>query len=514
MLKNKKILRRLKFFMASGIRDYLIVVFIISFVTFLCSPLSNTDSYHVVSYILLFVVSLLATVMEIGAVLLASTLSAIAWNYLFIPPRFTFHIGKTDDILIFGLFFIIALVNGVLTTRLRKQKKLAREREERTGHLFLLTRDLSVSSGINEVIEICVRELEKSFSSDVLFVLQDGKKVLSKRGRLQMEKTLSNDDFIIAEKVFADSVEAGFGTKIFSSHKYTFYPLKGNVISPGVLIIKHNEIFVHEGNTYWNTFLALISNTLEREFLRELAQKARFLDESDRLYKTLFNSISHEIRIPVSTIMGASDSLLNSKYTGKIQVELYREIFIASLRLNRLIENLLNMSRLETGRILPRMDWYEINDLFNEVCGDLTEDLKPFRFRTDIAENMPLVRFDFGLIEQVLHNLILNAIQYTAEGSEINLFSEFTNGNLIIKVQDNGSGFPEDKIANVFDKFFRVGIKTGGLGLGLSIAKGFVEAHKGEIYASNNNTGGACITIVIPTETTDLKIIESQQYEN
>jgi two-component system sensor histidine kinase KdpD len=232
-----------------------------------------------------------------------------------------------------------------------------------------------------------------------------------------------------------------------------------------------------------------------------MAKQAYLLNESDKLYKTLFNSISHELRIPVATIMGASDSLLSTSHSEEIREELSQEIFKASQRLNRLIENLLNMSRLESGRISPRIDWCDIHDLINKVTENLREELKPFNVHIVIPADMPFVKIDFGLMEQVLYNLIYNATQYASGSENLRIKAFYDNGILTMQVMDRGPGFPSAEIALIFNKFYRVeGSKAGGTGLGLSIAKGFTEAHKGTITVENRQNGGATFTIKIPTE--------------
>ena len=226
-----------------------------------------------------------------------------------------------------------------------------------------------------------------------------------------------------------------------------------------------------------------------------------YLHESDKLYKTLFNSISHELRIPVATIMGASDSLLTSQHPLEIQKELSHEIFKASKRLNRLIENLLNMSRLESGRITPRLDWCDIHDLINKVTESLQDELKPFNLHVVIPDDMPFVKIDFGLMEQVLYNLIYNATQYASISTNLRVKAFYDNGILTLQIMDRGPGFPTKEISLIFNKFYRVeGSEAGGTGLGLSIAKGFIEAHKGTITAENRQNGGAKFTIKIPAE--------------
>ena len=177
----------------------------------------------------------------------------------------------------------------------------------------------------------------------------------------------------------------------------------------GVIVVELPRILTQGEEQFWEAFLSQISGKYEREFLRNAAKNSYILSESEKLYKTLFNSISHELRIPVATILGASDTLQSQDYPEETKQALYNEISIASIRLNRLIENLLNMSRLESGHITSRPDWCDVHDIVNNVTGSLQTELKPFKLSTVIHADLPLVKIDFGLIEQVLHNLILNS---------------------------------------------------------------------------------------------------------
>lgn len=491
----------------SRINHYLLSTLLVAVTALLCAPLSNAESYHVVSFILLFLVSIMATFMGIGPILLAATLSSLVWNYFFIPPHFTFQIDKTEDILMFGMFFIIALLNGILTARVRKQEQLAREREERTNALFQLTRGMSKASSIQDIKEVAVREIKTHFLIDPIFILQDGNNVLTSSQCEEHPELDTDKEFEIAQWVFRNGCSAGKGTQYLNQTEYTYHILPGVQLTPGVVAIKARKSFSEKQTAFWETFLVLIANALEREFLGNLAKKASLLDESDRLYKTLFNSISHELRIPVATIMGASDTLMLGNHSGKVCRALVGEIFTASFRLNRIIENLLNMSRLESGRLAVRLDWCDINDLINKVTEDLKEELKPFSFHVTIPETMPLVKIDFGLMEQVLYNLVFNACEHAPAASDIDLITSFAHHNLTIIIRDKGPGFPEEALNNVFRKFFKVNDrKTGGLGLGLSIVKGFVEAHQGTVSVGNGKNGGAEFTITIP--------VGSHQIEN
>jgi two-component system sensor histidine kinase KdpD len=485
----------------SGIWQYIVVTLTILVSSWICFHFTEYIGYQSVSFILLFVVSILSIFMGIGPITLASSLSAFIWNFFFIPPKFTVNIDKTEDALMFAMFFIIALVNGVFTSRVRRQERLTHEREERTNSLYQLTRGLANSKNIDELVDTAIKNIKENFGFDVIIILQDGNNRLTEYSKDPLIKKLSSEETGVAEWVFEHSLKAGKYTDSLKSENYTFYPMMGSSIKPGVMAVKHPGPIHGNNDEFWDTFVTQISNAIEKEFLNEFARKARFLNESDKLYKTLFNSISHELRIPVATIMSASESLLASQYPEDIRKELSHEILKASNRLNRLIENLLNMSRLESGRITPNLDWCDIYDLINKVTDSLQDELKPFQLQVEIGDDMPFVKIDFGLMEQVLYNLIYNATQYASISTNLRVKASYDSGMMTIQVLDRGPGVPEKEIPLIFNKFYRIeGSKTGGTGLGLSIARGFTEAHKGTITAENRQNGGAKFTVTIPTE--------------
>jgi two-component system sensor histidine kinase KdpD len=409
------------------------------------------------------------------------------------------------------MFFIIALLNGILTSRVRRQEKKTRIREERTHALYQLTRELTMASGVNEVSEIAVRYIQKYFNLECAIILKNDFNQLDNQIHHDTKIELSENELSIAAWVYKHSSRAGKHTDTLPSTDYTFYPLTGNNNSTGVIVVKHTNPFTQGEEQFWDAFLSQISGKYEREFLRDAAKKAYILNESDKLYKTLFNSISHELRIPVATIMGATDTLLMHTYPEDTRRKLYEEINTASVRLNRLIENLLNMSRLESGRITPRSDWCDVHDLANKVADNLKQELMAFKLSTVIPSDMPLVFIDFGLIEQVLNNLVLNATQNAIAGTIIRLKFYFDQGALTIQVMDRGKGFPASELLSVFDKFYRgKDSKAGGTGLGLSIVRGFVEAHGGTVVAENRKNGGAIFTIKIPVRSSEMDKLNKQ----
>lgn len=254
--------------------------------------------------------------------------------------------------------------------------------------------------------------------------------------------------------------------------------------------------------------IALVNASLTYK-IRQIEKQNRDKEEKEntlKLYNTILNSLSHELRTPIATIIGATDNLTsNNNLSETNRNDLIHELSKASFKLNYHVENLLNMSRIESGHIKIKLDWCDMSELVYKVLDQLKEQSPNHKIHVNIQRDLSLVKIDYGLIEQVLYNLISNAISYTKNNSEIDIAINCDKKLLVIIIKDNGNGFPEDEIDYVFDKFYRLKqTNTGGTGLGLSIVKGFVEAHQGEISLKNRNNRGAKFTIKIPTETMSL----------
>jgi two-component system sensor histidine kinase KdpD len=485
---------------------YMAVIFAVVTVSTVCFLFKDIIGYRLVSFILLFVVSILAVFFGTGPILVASTLSAAIWDYFFIPPPFTLHIGETEDTLLLVMFFIVALLNGILTSRIRRQEINARKREERTLALYELSKELLTASGFSEVVLVAEKYFKQYFDINRTVFLWETDGELNVTPLNDGEQKVTEEDKQIASWVYKNSIKAGRYTDNFSSSNGSFYPLRGSHKCLGVICVWYTKALAPAEEQFMETLIALIAGKVEREFLSAMAKDAYVLSESDKLYRTLFNSISHELRIPVAAIMGATDTLLSDRYPEQTRKRLYSEMSQASVRLNRLIENLLNMSRLESGHLSPRPNWCDVHDLINKVTGTLKQELSPYKFIQEIPEDMPLVYIDFGLMEQVLHNLVLNATQYAPEGTTISVsFNYDKSGKLIVKVMDRGKGFSPTELSLLFNKFYRGdGAFSGGTGLGLSIVKGFVEAQGGSVSAGNKEDGGAVITIEIPVRISEI----------
>lgn len=489
--------------------EYAIVLAIIIISTAGCYLIQDFVGYRVLSFVLLIVVSVLAFIYGTGPVLCASTLSALIWNFFFIPPHYTLHIEKTEDLLMFFMFFIIALLNGVLTSQIKQRENVIRLREVRTHILYELTKNISEENDTEKLKKMIEESIYDHFRLDaVIFLQNDILQIIEEKrnGACQVQK-LSSEEIHGMIECYNHAERGGRFFNFFPNFTCSFYPLIASHTKTGMLVLIRPEKFSNEEMQFWETYLNQISGKFERERLNEMAKKAYMLDQSDKLYKTLFNSISHELRIPVTTIMGATDTLMSEQYSDEIKQELIKEINIASIRLNHLIENLLNISRLESGHFTLRSNWYDFHDLINRVLDSLQQELSNYNLNINIPDDLPLVKIDYGLIEQVMYNLLLNITQYVPQHTDITLDVNIERTNMKIKLTDQGAGFRIDDIGYVFDKFFRGKyVKTGGTGLGLSIVKGFVEAHKGEVIVYNAPTKGAVFEIKMPVEVSLLDI--------
>jgi len=346
--------------------QFLIGIGSVLFISSICYLFIDFIGYHVVALILLLVVSILAMFFKILPVVIVAVLSALIWNFLFIQPQLTFKINTPEDALLFLMYFVIAVMNAVFTTKIRKAEAQARKRKEK-------------------------------------------------------EKTI-------------------------------------------------------------------------------------------QLYNTLFNSLSHELKTPIAAIIGSVDTLKENseKLSADNTIDLYNEIEIAGNRLNRQVKNLLNMSRLESGSIHIQPNWYDINEIIYNVIehNKMGDNEHKILYH---SKDLPLFFFDATLIEQILHNIIHNAIQYTPQGSTIEIDVFATEEACVIQVSDNGKGFPDENMEKVFEKFYRLPKSVpGGTGLGLSIAQGFAQAHNGEIELRNKIEGGAEFTITIPAKMTDPKHYQNE----
>jgi two-component system sensor histidine kinase KdpD len=509
-MQGKKVRRQLFPVLQSSLAQYVTAGALVLLTALLCYPIAPFMGYRTVSFIILLVVSLLPLRMGPGPTLLGAAIGAVAWDFFFIPPRFTFYVGNLEDILLLSLYFLVASVTGVLSARVRKREKMLRQREEKTSALFSLTKDLSSAHSQDEVIQAAITNLKKYFNADVAVILGDAEGEISRPAHNASSFFPDGKELSVAEWVYWNEKRAGKNTDTLPSVQATYFPMSGPRYPLGVIGVRFRDDskLSLDQESLLENFVSQITSAIERELLNEVNKKSIVLAESERLYKTLFNSISHEFRTPIATIMGTSENLLrmsdfDSQDVSSQAIHL-KEIHIAAERLNRLVANLLDMTRLESGMIQPKLDWCDIRDIINQSIKGLERELAQHSVIVKVGDDVPLLRMDFVLIEQALTNLIHNAALYTPKGTEIAVTSFLEEGKCAISVTDKGPGLPEKDTERVFEKFYRAANgRAGGTGLGLTIAKGFVEAHHGTITAKNRMGGGAEFTIHLPTETED-----------
>ncbi|MBI5470939.1 MAG: sensor histidine kinase KdpD [Ignavibacteriae bacterium] len=466
-------------------------------------PLKEILGYQTISLLLLFAVALLSLRFGTGPVVLAAGCTALLWNFLFIPPRFTFSIGQPQDVVMFFAYFVIAAITGVLTSRIRSRERIVRAREQHAVALYTLTRELSIANSIDDVVEVAVKNFKKFFDADVVICLSESDGDMFTKPHPASSLHIEPKEFNVAAWVYWNERKAGRFTETLPFAEATYFPCSGPRYPLGVIGVKvaENERPSLDQETLIENFIGQISSSLEREQLNELARKSLVIAESEKLYKTLFDSISHEFKTPIATILGTTEYLLNSELIkDEASSEGVQDIREAAVRLNRLVANLLDMTRLESGLLKPRLDWCDLSDLIQGSVHKCEEELSHHHVRVDVDTSLPPVLLDFGLMEQVFTNLLVNAAVHTPAGSHVDISAKIENDRCIILVCDDGPGVPAEVADKVFQKFYRLpGSRTGGTGLGLSIVRGFVEAHDGKITVSNRETGGACFTLTFPT---------------
>jgi two-component system sensor histidine kinase KdpD len=487
--------------LTSTAREYLIAVLVIIAVVGISLLALQFISYQAVGLILLFAVSFLAVFIGRGPVLVAATLSALLWNFLFIPPTFTFIIAGIENVMMFALYFVIALATGTLTSRLRAQRQAIREREKRTEALYAMARAIASAPTMDDVLNHAVTQIKQGFGSDVAFLLRQDNGQLSYVAHSASTLTVDDKEHSVAAWVFLNRKPAGCFTDTLPFASARWLPLmtpNGVVGVMGVGILEQLSI---DQTTLLETFASQIALAIEREMLNEAAARASLVAKSEQLYKTLLDSVSHELRTPIAAITGAATTLMDSKTAEQADTRnaLIEEIRLAADRLNRLVENLLDMTRLESGMLKLRLDWCDVGDLISVTLNRLKPFLEQHQVVVDLPLKLPLVRLDFVLIEQALHNLIHNSAVYTPRGTRIRIAVKMEASALVITVSDRGPGIPPEVLSKIFDKFYRApGVQRGGVGLGLSIARGLIEAHGGTLRAENRERGGISFIIRLP----------------
>lgn len=488
---------------------YLASLFIMILLTVLSAPLR--DTLGLVNIAMLFLLPVMMSAVRWGTMPAIATafMGVIGFDFFLVPPTLSFTVADIRYLITFAIFIAVAMFTSHLSTRLRQQIVYSRRREARISALYSLSRDIAAVADLEPVLESIVKKVAETFEGEVVLLLPEKeKKLVLKAGSVTSGHGFFNDnEYAVATWVFTRGQKAGKGTDTLGAAEGLYLPLQSDNKIGGVLGIHSGDpdiYFEPEQIRLLEAFASLASMAVVRVQLAEQAREAQTLAESERLRTALFNSLSHDLRTPLASIIGAVTGLQESDevYSPEARRDLLQSIQQGALRMSRFVHNLLDMARLESGLVQPNKEWYDIQDIIGVAVGRLDESLGSRPVNIDIDEGLPLVKVDFTLIEQVLVNLLDNALKYSEPGKEIDIKAVRLEREVEISVSNRGLEIPEDDLERIFDKFYRLKspLLVSGTGLGLAICKGFVEAHGGKIWASNKKDGGVVIKLTLPLE--------------
>jgi len=432
--------------------------------------------------------------------LFAAILSIAAFDFFFIPPYYSFAVSDIRYFITFIVMFIVSFVISRLTLRVRQQAESARLRERRTAALYSLSRDLVRERGAKRLSEIAMKHISEMFDSQVLILIPDNENRLTSAtdGAFAPDQ----QELSVAQWVYEHRQPAGLGSDTLPGAKALYLPLVASAGAIGVIGIlpkTATDGFEPEQFHYLEAFANQTAIAIERSFLGEAAQRALLKAETESLRNTLLSSISHDLRTPLSAITGAATTLLQRDVMidTESRLDLVKTIQEEAERLNLIIKNVLDMTRLESGAITLNKEWLSLEEIVGVALNRLGDRLKDHPITVKLPGNMPLIPFDGLLIEQVLVNLLDNAIKYTPAGTPLDLSASESFYTVTVELADRGPGIPPGEEEHIFDKFVRGRATGGGVGLGLAICRTIINAHGGKIWAENREGGGAAFRFTL-----------------
>ena len=440
-----------------------------------------------------------------GPAVLASVLSVLAFDFLFVPPRLSFAVADTQYLFTLCVMLAVALVVSNLTARVRDQGEAARARERRTAALYAVSRACASAGETYDVVRIAGQRLAEVFESGVAIFLphRDGRLAAAFAERAPFAR--DPKEASVAQWVFDHAERAGLGTSTLPGSAGLYLPLlvsNGAVGVLGVSTLGSGKPFDSERMHLFEAFASQIALAVERTNLAAEAQAAELQAETERMRSALLASVSHDLRTPLAAIGGASSTLLRagSSLPDASRRELLQSISEEAERLNRFIANLLDMTRLEAGAIVVRKEWQPVEEVIGAALGQLEAALAGREVRTHVPESLPLVPLDTALVVQAIANLLENAVKYTPAGTPIDVGARLENDSIVVEVADRGNGIVKGEEVRVFDKFYRLpsGSAQPGAGLGLAICMAIAAAHGGTAAAANRPGGGAVFSLRLP----------------
>jgi len=441
---------------------------------------------------------------------LAAVLGVATFDFFFVPPYMTFAVHDTQYAFTFAVMLLVGLLISTLAVRVRSQAEAAHSREERTQALYAMSRDLAAARTAEEVAEAASRHVAHVLQGEAEVLLPDAE------GRLAPHPAGSSPDAretAVAQWAFDHGQLAGMGTDTLPGASALYLPLRGTETVLGVLAVRPPARLLPFAPDQLNLLESLAhqaASGLERVRLASEAERSRLAVETERLRSTLLSSVSHDLRTPLAAITGAASTLLESTSLGAdVERDLKEAIREEAERLNRLVTNLLDMTRLDSGSVSLHRDWESLEELVGTALTRLDKALADRPVTVDIPSDLRPVPVDGVLVEQVIVNLLDNALKYTPPGSPLLVTARATGGEVVLEVADQGPGLPPGAEEQVFEKFYRGGHTQRGFGLGLPICKAIITAHGGRIWAENRSPRGATFRFTLPMGDAPLPAAES-----
>ena len=441
-----------------------------------------------------------------GPTVLASVLSVVIFDFFFVPPYLSFAVSDSEHLITFFVMLVVALVTSGLTVRIRAQVAAARQRERRIAALYGMSRKLASVHGVDDLLEIALRHMGEVFSGQIALLLPDESGRLAPRRVAPEGMTLGATEMGVAQWVFEHREVAGLGTATLPGARALCVPLAGPRGAVGVLAIVPADARAFESPEALHqleTFANQTALAIERAQLADEARRAEVRVETERMRNSLLSSVSHDLRTPLATIIGASSGLLDGaeRLDPATRRDLVRSIHGEASHLDRLVNSLLEMTRLESGAVAIRKEPQALDGVLGAALGRLEALLRARPIRIDLPADLPLVAIDAVLVEQVFLNLLDNATRYSAAGSPIDISAKVAGLTVVVEVSDRGMGFAPGDEQRAFEKFYRGhSARVRGVGLGLAICRAIVEIHGGSITAENRPGGGATIQFTLPLD--------------
>jgi two-component system sensor histidine kinase KdpD len=435
--------------------------------------------------------------------LLTALLGVLAFDFFCIPPYYSFAVADTKDLITFAGLFTVGAVISTLVDRARSQTETIRTREVQTTNLYALSRGLASAVSLQDILNTVIRHVSETLPGQVAIFLPEGESLTlaaSSPGISPGEKEKS-----VALWAYRNGQMAGRGTETLSFSEFLYLPLQTAARAVGVMGIKWEPAYgdlAPERRRLLEAFSNQAALAIERAYLAREAERARVLQATERLERSLLNSISHDLRTPLSSIMGTLSSLREEG--GIPQEESRRELIDLAWeeaeRMNRFVGNLLDITRLEAGVLKIKKEFYDLQDLLGSCLASLESRLERREVKIHIPPDLPLIPMDSVLMAQVLINLLENALKYSPPDGRIEVNGRVRENWVEIEIGDQGPGIPQEQLGQIFNKFVRLKRteEVSGTGLGLAISKGIVEAHEGKIWAENRPEGGFKIVFALP----------------